>query len=121
MSDLYENLGSFVPDSLFAGNKVPVATEGITLAKSQGIVKRGTVIGLITASGLAKAADSTKTDGTQTPYAILADDLDTTGTVDVKATAYISGYFNKDALTFGGTDTVATHKVALRTLGIYLK
>ena len=121
MSDLYGNLDSFVPDSLFASNTVPVVTEGIILAKSQGVVKRGTVIGLITASGLAKAVDSTKSDGTQVPYAILTDDVDTTGTVDVKAAAYVSGYFNKSALTFGGTDTAVTHKVALRTLGIYLK
>ena len=118
---MYNKIGEFTPDNLIASNEMPILVEGIKLAKAQGIVKRGTVLGLVTAGGVAKPVDSTKTDGTEAPYAILTDDIDTTGSVDVTTTAYTTGVFNKDALIFGGSDTVANHKLELRKLGIHLK
>lgn len=118
---MYKTVGEFKPDNLIASNEMPILTEGIKLVKAQGIVKRGTVVGVITASGLAKPVDSTKTDGTESPYAILTDDIDTAGSVDVTTTAYTTGVFNKEELVFGGTDDAAKHKVELRRLGIHLK
>lgn len=124
MDNLYSSIGQYTRDSLFAGQDIPVLTKGIVLAKGQGILKRGTVLGIITESGLAKPVDSTKTDGTQTANCILTDTIDTgdaTATSDVKATAYISGLFNSNALTFGGIDAYTKHEETLRMLGIYLK
>jgi hypothetical protein len=83
-------------------------------------LKRGTVIGIITASGKGNIADSTKTDGTQTAKYILADDIDATS-ADVVAQCYMSGEFNRKALTFGGTDTYDKHEDALRDVNIILR
>jgi hypothetical protein len=118
---LYGTLGEYTPDNLLAGHDVPVIVKGITLAKNQGIVARGTVLGINKDTGLAKPVDSTQTDGTQTPNCILTDTIDTTGEADVKTTGYVSGLFNSKALIFGGTDTVEKHELKLRELGIFLK
>jgi len=122
--NLYSKMGEVQPDNLFADLTVPVLIKGITLAKGQGLLKRGTVLGIVTASGLAKVVDSSKTDGTEKANCILADDVDTgdgSASSDFPAQAYISGYFNRNALVFGGTDTADTHELYLRELGIYLK
>lgn len=103
-------------DNLFAGDVMPVVTVGIVIVQGQ-VLTRGTVLGEITASKKCAVVDSSKADGTQKPYAILTDDIDATAG-DVKATAYVTGEFNESALVFGGADTVATHKKALREIGI---
>lgn len=72
------------------------------------------------ASPKAKAVDSTAVDGSQRPYAVLAEAVDATS-ADKTAPVYLSGEFNEDALAFGGTDTIATHRAALRALNIYAK
>lgn len=123
MVQLYSNLGTFTPDNLIAGNDVPLLVKGVTLKAGQGVLKRGTVLGIITATGLAVPVDSTQTDGSQTAFGILADDIDTgdaTATENVVAAAYVSGHFNRRALIFGGTDTADKHETRLRELGIFL-
>lgn len=123
MQNLYEKIGEILPDNLIAGQEFPILIKGVTLAKNQGVLKRGTVLGIVTATGLAKLVDSTKTDGTQNADCILADDIDTgsgAATTDFKATAYYTGLFNKNALIFGGDDA-ANHEARLRDLGIFLK
>lgn len=118
---MVEVIGTYKPDNLFAGHNIPVLTDGVVLAKNQGVLKRGTVVAIVSASSLAKPVDSTKTDGTQIPFGILTDTVDTTSSTDVKATVYKTGLFNSKALTFGGTDTVATHQAKLRDAGIHLQ
>lgn len=120
MAELYSNLASFTPDNLIAGNEVPLLTKAVTLQADQGVVKRGTVLGIITATGLAIPVNSANTDGSETAHSILAEDVDTTGG-NVVAEAYVSGLFNRQALTFGGTDTADVHEGKLRELGIFLK
>jgi hypothetical protein len=85
-----------------------------------GALSRGTVIGLITASGKGAIVLSTATDGTKDPYGVLTEDIDATA-ADVETTVYVTGEFNEDALTFGGEDTKATHKVGMRQIGLFLK
>lgn len=119
--DLYKNEGEFIPDKLFASNQFPVITEGITLLKGQGVLVRGTVLGVETTSGIAKIVDSENDDGTQTACAILTDDVEVPEDSDLETTVYVTGCFNSDALIFGGSDTAATHKHSLRNVGIYLK
>jgi Bacteriophage lambda head decoration protein D len=119
--NMVEVIGTYTPDNLFAGHNVPVLTGGIVLAKGQGTLKRGTVVGIVSATGLAVTVDSTKDDGSQIPYGILTDTIDTEGSTDIKATVYKTGLFNTNALVFGGTDTVETHQAKLRAAGIHLQ
>lgn len=107
-------------DNLFGGMPgVDVQVKSVTLKTGQGIVKRGTVLGLVTADKKAVKVNSAAADGSQTADSILTDDVDTTGG-DVVITAYAAGTFNRKALIFGGTDTASNHETRLRELGIYL-
>ncbi|PAQ15063.1 head decoration protein [Bacillaceae bacterium SAOS 7] len=116
---LASTLGTREYDHLFAGGVMPVVTETVTL-KAGSSYMRGTVLGIVTASGEATTVDSTMTDGSEVAYAVLADDVDAT-TESRSADVYLTGEFNELALIFGGSDTAAKHKVALRGLGIFLK
>ena len=108
-------------DALFVtGSGYPIVNDALTIVSGAGVLTRGTVLGVITASGKATKVDSTKADGSQTAYAILSSDVDAT-TADVVAPVYLTGEFNGDAMVFGGTDTITTHKAALRKIGIFIK
>ena len=73
------------------------------------------------ASGLYKAVDSTATDGSADPVAVLAFAVDATDD-DAAGIAYFTGEFNEDALIFGrDEDTAAMYKTAARDRGIYFK
>ncbi|MBE3586562.1 MAG: head decoration protein [Thermoanaerobacter sp.] len=123
--DLYtKQADSVTYDNLIAGTSIPLEIKSVTLKAGQGVIKRGTVLGIITASGLAVPVNSANTDGSQSADCILTDDVDTGdagATTNVVATAYSSGLFNRKALIFGGTDTAANHETRLRELGIFLK
>jgi hypothetical protein len=121
MADLTnQNFGEYVPDHLIADLSVPILTKGVTLKAGLGDLKRGTVLGITTDTKQSAPVNSTLTDGTQVAYAILTDDV-TVGDTPLVSTAYISGLFNRNALTFGGTDTADLHEETLRTKGIFLK
>ena len=121
MANLFnDNFGSTTPDKLFADTLHPVDIKGITIASGQGKLARGTVIGVITASGKGKIVNSANEDGSENADCILTDDIDATS-ADVVTSAYTSGGFNRNALTFGGTDTAANHEDLLRQKGIFLK
>ena len=110
----------FTPDNLFGGNVAPVVANEELIVSGAGVLTRGTVLGLVTASGKLNIVDSTKSDGTQIPYAVLAEDIDATS-ADKKCGVYLTGEFNINKLVFGGTDTAATHKVNARKIGIFFK
>lgn len=118
MTELVQNLGSFVPDNLIVDGSVPILTKAVKLGAGQGALKRGTVLGKITTSGEYVIVNSANVDGSQDADCILADDVDTTDSV--VAIAYTSGHFNRKALVFGGSDTADTHEARLRELGIFL-
>lgn len=117
-------------DDLFAGGVLPVGAIAIIVKSGSGVIKRGTVLGILeqlpennlyAGTPITAPVDSTKTDGREEPYAILADtEIDAT-TNDVRAVAYTSGEFNRDALKFGGSDEVAQHEIAMRKIGIITK
>jgi len=109
---------TFVPDQLIAG-RFPLVTDTVTLVSGQNL-KRGAVLGKITASGKYTLSLSAAGDGSQTPAAILADDVNATGG-DKQAGIYLAGEFNTNATTFGTGHTAASTKDGLRALGIYLK
>ena len=78
----------------------------------------GAALGKVTASGLCKLVNSAATDGSQTFYAILGEDVDATA-VNSAGAAFLTGQFIRDALTFGGSDTWQTHNDAARALNIF--
>jgi len=116
-----KNADSMSYDNLFGTMPgVNVQIKSVTLKQGSGVLKRGTVIGIITATKKGVIVNSANADGSQTANCILTDDVDTTA-ADVVTTAYASGTFNRAALIFGGTDTADTHETRLRELGIFLK
>lgn len=112
------DLGEFKYDNLFAGHVAPVVVGAETI--TGGAFVRGTVLGLVTASGKLKAVDNAQTDGSEEVYAILARDTDASEG-DVEAPVYYTGEFNERSLVFGGDDTAADHKVGARKLGLFFK
>jgi len=110
--------GTFNADNLIAGD-FPIVTEAVTI--DTGVLARGTVLGKITASGKCVICDSAGTDdGRRAPYAVLLEAVDATS-ADVAAAAALTGEFNRAKLVFGGTDTYATHVVAMRDLCMFQK
>ncbi len=116
----YEVIGTVAYDNLIGGPEVEILTTGVTVAAGQGLIKRGTVIGKITASGKGKKTDKANSDGSQVARFVVAQDVDATS-ADAMAVCYKSGLFNRDALIFGGTSTAANHEEELRGSGIFLK
>lgn len=120
MSLAVEKHDPFVHDNLFAGTQVqPVVADEVTIAEGA-VLKRGTVIGKITASGLCVAVDSTLENGAQAVYGVLAEDTNA-AEADKKAPAYFTGEYNEAALIFGGDDDADNHRDAARALGIFFK
>lgn len=82
---------------LFAGD-FPRVTIPVTIASGQGELAAGTVLGKITETGNYGAYDNTNSDGTETAKLILKEAVDATS-ADVKCNAYVTGCFDKSALT----------------------
>lgn len=120
MRQLYNKVGEIKPDNLFNDINVSVSEKSVKIKKSATPLKRGTVLGVITATGFAIPVDSSKADGSQLADCILADDVDASA-ADTVAVAYTKGQFNRKALIFTGTETVENYEAQLRDVGIYLK
>jgi len=118
-TELHHQIGEITPDNLIAGLEITPITGGVVIASGVGMLPRGAVLGM-KSSGKCALVDSTAEDGSEKPFAILAEDV-LADTGDVAATAYKTGVFNRLALTLGGTDTPETHEAELRALGIHLK
>jgi hypothetical protein len=82
---------------------------GVLLAQGNGVIKKGTVLGKVTASGKFVPYLSSSTNGSQVAVCILDNDKDTTLT-DIGASAWIAGIFTESKLT--GIDSAA--KTALK-------
>lgn len=109
--------GTYTHPNLFAGDH-PRKEEVNTIVSGAGDLVAGTVLGKITASGKLTPVNDANADGSESPYAVLAQDADASA-ADVEAVTYLSGDFNESALVFGGDDTIDDHRDTLRTLGIY--
>lgn len=120
MAELVQNVSTQEYDGLIGGVYPHIITAGATIVAKAGALKRGTVLGKITASGKYTIANSANTDGSQTGSAILINDVDASGSSDVTAEVYVSGMFNADKLIFGGSDTRAKQEDNLRLHDIYL-
>jgi hypothetical protein len=110
---------SITPDNLIAGSNQNIITRSVTIVSGQNVV-RGTVLGIITASGKYTTSLSALTNGAQTPKAIAVEDTNATGG-DKTAPVYIAGEFNENEIILGTGHTIASVKEGLRDNGIFLK
>jgi hypothetical protein len=106
-------------DNLLAGAEFPTVKSTGTLLTGQNL-KRGAVIGVITASGKLKLCDKTAVDGSQTAVHVLAVDCDSSA-ADAPAIVYETGIFNQNALIFAAGTVLADVKAALRSRSIFLR
>jgi hypothetical protein len=115
---LDENIGTVDYDGLIVTNEPVADVVTVTLAESQGVLARGTVI--TGAAGVALSAAAADLGATDAVY-ILADETDTgTGTA-VTATAYRTGHFARNKLAVASGYTLkATDEEVLRKAGILL-
>ena len=118
MPATFKTEGTYVPDSLVAGNAELLVARKITIASGATLV-RGAVLGKITSGGKYALSASAASDGSQTPDLILAESVDASGG-DKPALAYARGDFNANALTLGAGHTVASITEGLRAKGITL-
>ena len=111
-------------DNLIAG-VFPIVTETGTVASGEGKLKKGTILGVVTASGKYAAADSTDTGesatGTATPKAILLQDVDATSADVAGVLVAFTGEFNSAKLIAKTGSTVAGFKDGLRAVSIFVK
>lgn len=109
---------SYNAKEIIAGD-FPLVTEPSLLAAGQNL-KRGAVLGRISATGKLVLSLDAATDGSQVPYAILADDEADATAGDVGVIVYLSGQFHAPNLTFGAGHLALSARDGLRTLGIYI-
>lgn len=131
---MFEQIGEFKPDSLFAGNEFPALKEGIGLKAGQGVLKRGSLI-IKTSDDVYYIVGTTQTTGSGETgkteeikgsiFGILTDDFDTgeDATADnIPATVYQTGEFNREAIIVSGKDkTVKDYEDDMKNVGIYLR
>ncbi|SHN77305.1 head decoration protein [Desulfitobacterium chlororespirans] len=114
-------------DNLIAGMVQPIVTQSIIINQATDAkFERGTVLARtgFTEEGMwvCTIVNSEATPAEEkVPVGVLADEEVDATTAQQRATAYVSGEFNRDALIFGGTDTIATHEAALNAAKIYTK
>ena len=96
-------------DNLFSTSVIPVLTDYLSIAADQ-TLKRGALI------------DETgkRCTATSEVFAVLADDIDTTGAAK-EAAVYLTGEFNEKALSVATGATVAGLKKSARKVSIYIK
>jgi len=104
-------------DTAILASEKGVSSFSITLAADKGDLKKGTLLGIITASGKYAPYNNANSDGTETAVCILGDDVNTTGS-DATVAAYFTGIFVKDNLT--GYDANALTDLNGRVAGPYL-
>lgn len=111
---------NYDPNGIIAGDH-PLPHQPVTLLSGQNL-KRGAVLGQITASKKFVLSLTASADGSQTPKAILAVDTDASE-ADAVGPAYFEGQFAQEELTFGTGHTAVTVEAAFRAEAapIYLK
>ena len=107
-------------DGLVAGC-FPIVTERVTIASGSNLTK-GTILGVVTASGKYAAADSTASSaGNNVPAAILLEDA-AAAAADAVALVALTGEFNGAKLIAKRDgDTVSGFKSGLRAASIFVK
>ena len=119
----FNQVGTFRPDNLIAGNQVPLLTKAVELAAGTGELKRGSIISV--SGELANSTTTGTAPDTVTVFdsveGVLTDDIVLNDAGVTNAVVYISGEFNATYMTAGEDVAVADFERELRTLGIYIK
>ncbi|MDE1478633.1 head decoration protein [Xenorhabdus bovienii] len=108
----------FSPDQLISG-PLQIVTESVTIAKA-GILKRGTVLGVIKATGEYVVSKKGAEDGSQIPSAILVDNVDATEN-SVSGGVYLMGEFNQNRIIYDESWTLSELTAGLRKFSIFLR
>ena len=114
----FKDQGTYVPDNLIAG-EYPRVARLVTIAEGADL-RKGSVLGRVTADGKFKLSASDSKDGSEKPDAILAENAPASDQ-DVQAVVYFSGEFNEYALTLGEGHTLDTLRPLLRAKNIFLR
>lgn len=117
IADGFRDEGRLEPHNLIAG-EFPRVSEYVTVTGT-GMLEEGAVLGEL-ADGRYQFSVLTATDGSQIPDAILAEPVDL-AMGDLSARVYVTGEFNREAITFGGGHTLQTVKRTLRQRSIFLR
>ena len=131
----YETAGRVDFDHLINGNKIPCLIYAVEAEPNKGILRRGSVVGLKSGKLVLCAKTVTEdntdddtdnpttvniTDGSQIPYGVLAEDVDTGATEKRSGQVYITGEFNKDSLIVGEGYTKDEMPALMRGLSIFV-
>ena len=108
-------LGTNKPDNLIVGVEKDVMTQDVLLLTTQGILARGSVIGIVTASAKGVITEDGAAHGSEVANLILAETIDTDGG-DIVATAYKAGVFNRALIIFGTGGATTTYEQDLDNL-----
>lgn len=122
MAELASKFDGVTYDELFGGTAVAAMTANVTIAalSAAASYKRGTLLGVVTASGKYAIVDSAATTGEEVASVVLAKDIEV-GADDVVATVYTRGIFNREKLVVKAeSDSASAHEQELRKVGIYL-
>ena len=134
--NLFEQTGTFKPDSLIAGNEFPIMKEGIGLKAGQGILKRGSLImkcadgagyiaGSVVTVTTVEGDNAKKENAEMDVFGILTDDCDTgtnTSADNIPAVCYQTGEYNRAAVIVSGKGATAeTYENDMKKVGIYLR
>lgn len=109
--------GSATLDNLFAGD-FPVVTGAVTVLDGEVLV-RGSVVGLVTASGKAVLLDKDATDGSQNPYGVVLTAASPSG-ADGTTSVALSGEFTSSELGFVSGTVYTDVSSAMRALSMYI-
>lgn len=133
---LFEQVGEFKPDSLIAGNDIPITKEGIGLKAGQGVLKRGSLImkcadgagyiaGTVVTVTTGEGASAKTENAEMNVFGILTDDTDTgtkTSNDNIPAVCYQTGEYNRAAVIVTGEGAkVETYENDMRKAGIFLR
>lgn len=105
---------TYDPNGLLAGDK-PVLQRTIVLSSGQNL-KRGALLGRITATDEYVLSLTASADGSEVPAAVLAIDCDATA-ADKITTGFFSGEFNASKMVFGTGHSATTAEAAFRKAG----
>lgn len=114
----YTAAAVYTPGGLIAANSGLLYHEQLILASGQNLL-RGAVLGKVTATGKYILSASAAVDGSQTPAAILVDDIDASAG-DKDVLGYTRGDFLASGLTLGAGHTVASVRAAFKDVGIFI-
>jgi hypothetical protein len=107
---------NYAYDNLLSGSGEVIITNGYTILAGVADLQRGTVMGRITASGKLRPCLLASADGSQVPFAILAE-FSPISLGDQIAPVYLGAQVNPKAL----IGYVASMFDALRSAGIFVK